>query len=121
MKELLAITKAFSDENRVRIILVLRGRELCVCQLIELLGLAPSTVSKHISILKQAGLVDLRKDGRWCFYRLADEEPSQAVLDALEWIVGSASYSRRALDDNARMQEILKCDLEEICKRINVC
>ena len=50
------------------------GRELCVCQIVELLGLAPSTVSKHLAILKQARLVDSRKEGRWMFYRLADED-----------------------------------------------
>ena len=67
----MTITKALSDENRVRMLLALDGRELCVCQIIELLGLAPSTVSKHMSILANARLVEGRQEGRWRFYRLA--------------------------------------------------
>jgi len=64
MKELVSIAKALADDNRIRILLALSGGELCVCQLTELLSLAPSTVSKHVAILRQAGLVDLRKEGR---------------------------------------------------------
>ena len=60
MRDVVTIAKALSDENRVLILTILEGRELCVCQVIELLGLAPSTVSKHLSILKQARLVDGR-------------------------------------------------------------
>ena len=71
MRNLLAVLKALADETRVRALMALRRRELCVCQLVELLGLAPSTVSKHMSILKQARLVESRKEGRWMFYRLA--------------------------------------------------
>ena len=58
MREFMNITKALADANRVRMLLALRGRELCVCQITELFGLAPSTMSKHLSILYQAGLVD---------------------------------------------------------------
>ena len=58
MLEFMNITKALADENRVRILLALHGRdELCVCQLIDLLQLAPSTVSKHLFILRNARLI----------------------------------------------------------------
>jgi ArsR family transcriptional regulator, arsenate/arsenite/antimonite-responsive transcriptional repressor len=57
MRELLATTKALADESRLRILASLQGRELCLCQLVELLGLAASTVSRHASILEQARLV----------------------------------------------------------------
>ncbi|MBW2408107.1 MAG: winged helix-turn-helix transcriptional regulator, partial [Deltaproteobacteria bacterium] len=50
----MAITRALSDQNRVRALMALKDRELCVCQIIELLDLAPSTVSKHMSILANA-------------------------------------------------------------------
>ena len=73
MFEFLNITKALAEENRLRILLALDGAELCVCQLVELLELAPSTVSKHMSVLRQARLVESRKDGRWMHYRLADD------------------------------------------------
>ena len=74
MRDLMAVIKALADENRVRVLLAVQGRELCVCQIVELLGLAPSTVSKHLSILHQARLLESRKDGRWMFYRAAGED-----------------------------------------------
>ena len=70
MREFMSITKALADENRIRTLLALRQGELCVCQITELFGLAPSTISKHLSILFQAGLVESRKDGRWFYYQL---------------------------------------------------
>ena len=70
MREFMAITKALSDPNRVRILLALRRGELCVCQITELFGFAPSTVSKHLSILHHAGLILSRKTERWVYYRL---------------------------------------------------
>ena len=74
MRSFIAITSALSDPNRVRVLMALHKRgELCVCQIVELLGLAPSTVSKHLFILKSAGLVDARKQGRWMYYRPADD------------------------------------------------
>src|SRR5690349_10767483 len=60
MREFMAITKALADENRVRVLLALQGGELCVCQITELFGLSASTISKHLSILYRAGLVDSR-------------------------------------------------------------
>jgi DNA-binding transcriptional ArsR family regulator len=70
MRDFLVLVKGLADESRLRTICALKGRELCVCQITELLGLAPSTVSKHMSILHQARLVDSRKEGCWSCYRL---------------------------------------------------
>ena len=116
MERFIAVTKALSDENRVRILLALRGGELCVCQLIELLGLAPSTVSKHLAILRQAGLVKLRKDGRWAYYRLVGEEASPLVRGAVAWLVESVGTSERAMADRERLEAILEIDKAELCK-----
>ncbi len=116
MNDFLAITKALSDEGRVRILLALRDEELCVCQLIELLALAPSTVSKHMAILKQAGLVNLRKDGRWVYYSLAEEDAPPMVQRAIEWVIESVGTSARAREDRKRLREVLKINNEELCK-----
>ena len=72
------ITRALADENRVRALLALRRGELCVCQITELFGLAPSTVSRHLSILFQAGLVESRTEGRAALHRLAFREIKDA-------------------------------------------
>jgi len=111
------ITKALADENRIRIIVALGGRELCVCQLIELLALAPSTVSKHLSILKNARLIDSRKQGRWMYYRLAGDEASPKIKTCLSWIFQSVTDSTQIIDDARRMEEILKIDPEVLCSR----
>lgn len=65
MRELLLVMKALGDPSRLRIVAALEGRELCLCQIVELVGLATSTVSRHMAILEQARLVDARKEGRW--------------------------------------------------------
>src|SRR5262249_39570541 len=64
LRGVMDITKALADENRVRRLLALRGGELCVRQITEVFGLAPSTISKHLSILHNADLVDPRQEGR---------------------------------------------------------
>lgn len=118
MRELMTVTKALSDQNRVRMLMALMRQELCVCQVTELFGLAPSTVSKHLSLLYQAGLVDSRKDGRWIFYRVAGKQAPASVQKAIEWIKESVRKDPVIAEDACRLKEILKLDPEEICKRI---
>lgn len=86
MEAVLSIARALSDEQRLRALLMLRGGELCVCQVIDALGLAPSTVSKHMSILHDAGLVRRRKEGKWHYYRLAGRAAPPEVRRALAWV-----------------------------------
>lgn len=117
MLEFLNITKALAEENRLRILLALEVEELCVCQIIELLELAPSTVSKHMYVLRQARLVEGRKDGRWMYYRLADESASTQVSEAIAWLKKSLSPSERIRADAKRLKQILKIDREILCSR----
>jgi len=108
MLEFMNITKALADENRVRILLALNGRgELCVCQLIDLLRLAPSTVSKHLLILRNARLVHGRKEGRWMYYRLNADGTPPAVTGALEWVIRSVADDPTAVEDAARLNAVL--------------
>ena len=74
--------RALGDENRLRILMALRHRPLCVCEITTLLGLAASTTSKHLFILRQARLIESIKNGRWVYYRLP-AEPIACVRDAL--------------------------------------
>ena len=117
MREFMAITKALSDPNRVRILLALKRGELCVCQITELFGLATSTVSKHLSILSQAGLIMSRKKERWVYYRLPDKAAPVAVREALDWVHKSLTKTDEAAADQKRLARILKMDLIEICRR----
>jgi ArsR family transcriptional regulator len=117
MREFMAITKALSDPSRVRILLVLRRRELCVCQITELFGFAPSTMSKHLSILHQAGLILSRKTERWVYYRLPDRSIPVVVREALDWVRKSLAKTEEVKTDARRLDKILKMDLKEICRR----
>jgi ArsR family transcriptional regulator, arsenate/arsenite/antimonite-responsive transcriptional repressor len=117
MREFMAITKALADENRVRVLLALQGGELCVCQITELFGLAASTISKHLSILYQAGLVDSRKDGRWMYYSLAAKGASAPAREAVRWVARSLGEDPRTVEDAARLKKILAMDPVELCRR----
>lgn len=70
MRKLVKIFKALSDPNRIRILKMLEMRSLCVCEIREVLNLASSTVSKHLSILRDAELILDHKDGKWVNYQL---------------------------------------------------
>lgn len=76
LKTYLKVMKALSDRNRVKIIKMLQRREMCVCELQAALQLAQPSVSKHLRILEEAGLVENRKDGLWVNYRLSDSAES---------------------------------------------
>jgi ArsR family transcriptional regulator len=115
MLKMLNITKALSDENRIRALMMLTGGELCVCQIIDMLGLAPSTVSKHMSILRQAGLVETRKEGRWIYYRLADRE-ARPVCEILNWLQRHLKDDKRILDDVKQLRRIQKMSKDELCE-----
>jgi ArsR family transcriptional regulator len=117
MRGFMNITKALADENRVRTLLALRKGELCVCQITELFGLAPSTISKHLSILFQAGLVESRKEGRWIYYQLPGKKAPVEVREALDWIKKALASSPYVVEDNKQLKKILKQDPAELCKR----
>jgi DNA-binding transcriptional ArsR family regulator len=118
MQQFLDITAALADENRARALMALRRGELCQCQITELLGLAPSTVSKHLSLLKIAGLVESRKQGRWMFFRLPDDQTAPPeVLAAIHWAAVALSRQRQIVEDTRRLKQILNEDPEELCKR----
>jgi DNA-binding transcriptional ArsR family regulator len=117
MDDFINITKALSDSNRVRVLLMLSGGELCVCQIIEMLGLAPSTVSKHMYILKQAKLVNSRKEGRWMYYRLAGGEACKEVKEALKWTLGSLSEDKHVQTDRKALKKVCKMERSELCKK----
>jgi len=119
MRDVLDITKAMADGNRLRALMALAGGELCVCQIIEMLGLAPSTVSKHLSILHQAGLVEARKDGRWMYYRLVSRDGSKAAREAIAWLRRNLAPSPQIVEDAKSLKKILCIDREELCRKQN--
>lgn len=118
MNTIVSITKAIADANRIRALMALRKDELCVCQIIELLGLAPSTVSKHMAILRLAGLVRSRKEERWMYYRLPDEhERSTEVQGVFAWIFKALEKDETVSRDAAQLEQITRQNPSRLCKR----
>jgi len=98
------VFRALADETRVRIVALLSHGELCVCHVEHALAVAQPTVSRHLAILRAAGIVDSRRDGSWVYYRLVSVEPPalQAVVDG----VAQAFGAQRALRaDLARLKK----------------
>ena len=121
MRDLLTVIKALADENRVRILLAVQRRELCVCQIVALLGLAQSTVSKHMSILHQARLVEARKEGRWMFYCAADADSPVEARQITAVVARLLAGDPEAAEDARRLKQIMKIDREELCRKQNRC
>ncbi|HOD94923.1 MAG TPA: metalloregulator ArsR/SmtB family transcription factor [Candidatus Hydrogenedentes bacterium] len=117
MKIFMMQAKAIADETRARILLLLAEEELCLCQLIALLDLAPSTVSRHMSILVQADLVLSRKEGRWKFYRLPDKRPDDLAAELLHWVSRSLKSADIVKKDKKQLVWVLKQDKKELCDR----
>ncbi|MEJ2420354.1 MAG: metalloregulator ArsR/SmtB family transcription factor [Acidobacteriota bacterium] len=70
MKDMEKVMKALSDKTRLRILNLLGPGPLCVCEVVEVIGLSQSTVSKHLSLLKDAGLIQDERRGKWIYYAL---------------------------------------------------
>ncbi len=114
MKTFIKVMKALSDPSRVKILKLLQYRDLCVCEIQEAIGLAQPTVSKHLKILEDAGLVTYTKDGLWVNYRLADGSSSpyaSSILGNLRHWLEDDPEIKRLLD---RLPEISR---EKICSR----
>jgi ArsR family transcriptional regulator, arsenate/arsenite/antimonite-responsive transcriptional repressor len=80
VKEMLSIFKALSDETRLRMLKLLEGGELCVCHVVAAFGMSQSKVSFHLGVLKAAGLVKDRKEGKWMYYRIDDSDLFRRLL-----------------------------------------
>jgi len=108
MDKTIEILKALSDKTRLRLFMSLYEEELCVCQLTDLFELAMSTISKHMSILKHAGLVSCTKKGRWVFYKMTDEIKNNENRRIGSLIVEKLKNEDQILLDRKKLHE-MKC------------
>ncbi len=114
--DVVAVARALADPTRLRVLHALSRGELCVCQITELAGLAPSTISRHMSVLQAAGLVESRKEGRWVYYR-HPEEPEPPAAGGMQWALEAFGATDQARRDERRLKGIMRCDPEELCRR----
>jgi ArsR family transcriptional regulator len=114
MKSFLKVMKALSDPNRVKIIKLLQQKMMCVCELQGALKIAQPTVSKHLKILEEAGMVDYAKDGLWVNYFLADGSASPYASSVL-------GNLKHWLEEDPEIAELVKkvplLNREELCAK----
>ena len=114
MKKTAHLFKALSDETRLRILALLTHGELCVCDLMVTLDLPQSTVSRHLAYLRNAGLVEDRRQGIWMYYRLANEGGAlhQELMALLEKQLGELAQARQ---DKTALQRYLERKSDATC------
>ena len=114
MREFIKVMKALSDPNRVKIVKLLQQKMMCVCELRGALEIAQPTVSKHLKILEEAGLVDFAKDGLWVNYYLADGNASPYAASVL-------GNLKHWLEEDPEIAELVKkvplLNREELCRK----
>jgi ArsR family transcriptional regulator len=111
MKPFLRVMKALSDPNRVRILKLLEKNALCVCDIQDVLGIAQPTVSSHMKILEDAGLVDKERQGTWMIYSQADGQESVYAVTMLHTL-------KDWLNEDVDLQRMVKALPETTCQRV---
>ncbi len=111
--EQVKIFKALSDPNRIRILKMVLERELCMCEVREVLDLSNSTVSKHLSILRDAGLLLDSKDGKWVNFRINNRSDQPFIRAAIALVQGSFGEDADIRKDLSKVRTV---DRKKICK-----
>jgi len=118
MDELVALARVMSDPLRVRILALLCGREVCVCDLCEVLDARQSTLSTHLAAIRRHGVATARRDGRWMHYSLAPEWESRvpgflALLEARARAATWRTRDERRLLACIRTRQHAPCDNQQ--------
>ncbi|MAX23053.1 MAG: transcriptional regulator [Phycisphaeraceae bacterium] len=116
MQPVLTITKALADESRLRILRWLAEGELCLCQIVAMIELAPSTVSRHVGVLVQSGLVESRKDGKWTYYQLSHAKEPAIIRQTHKWLAKVACEDEQSRADLKRLKQIRQQDPSQLCE-----
>lgn len=103
--------RAFSDPIRLRTLHLLTGGEMCVGDLVEVLQVPQPTASRHLRYLREAGLVEVRREGRWCFYSLAEAGSGfhRRLLDCLGSCFAEVPELRSDAERAGRLRETGGC------------
>lgn len=111
VKDAVTVLKALADPTRLRVLLLLGVRELCVCELTHILGMEQSRVSHHMRILRQAGLVEDLRQGRWMIYRVPPR--SRAFVDGLVEGLARSGLGRpaRRAGDVRKLEDCVRRDI----------
>ena len=106
MQAAIAFAKALADPTRLRVIAALRQRELCVCELCDALEATQSTLSTHLTLLRDAAITRTRKQGKWIYYRLSDQ--AARLIETFLRHFADARRDKRMRRDADRVRQRLK-------------
>ena len=106
MLEVVAIARALADPTRVRIVAALRNGELCVCELVDALGISQSSLSSHLQICRQSGVVTTRKESRWIYYSLSIRYGS--LIERIFSELQTVGRDEQLRSDTARLKKRLR-------------
>lgn len=118
VERVVRVAAALADPGRVRLLAACLDTERCVCQLVGLLGLAMPTVSRHLTVLRDAGVLTSRKEGRWVHYRLATPAPGTPEADAIETVRRLCTHDLTFHADRVRLNAICCLDPAEVARRL---
>ena len=99
MKELVKVFKAVADPNRIRILKMLQQKKMCVCELSAVLGITQPSVSRHLSMMRDAGLVRDERDGQWINYEICEEKINKYAPVIMKHIKEWINDNQRIKDD----------------------
>ncbi|MCX7793475.1 MAG: metalloregulator ArsR/SmtB family transcription factor [Thermodesulfovibrionales bacterium] len=115
MKQIIKLMKLFSDPLRLRIFMLLTERELCVCQLMAIVGASQPLVSRNLGLLREAGLLSTRRDGKLLFYRISEDlsQEQKKFINNLKELLKN--------DPQIRTDRLRIVECEEFQKRTGRC
>ncbi len=114
IEEKTKLFKSLSDPNRLRILKMLQVKSLCVCEITDVLQLATSTVSKHLSILKEIGFIIEEKDGKWVNYMINPRPSDPRISSIISTLDFWIADDQLILSDKQKVQKV---DRSEVCSR----
>lgn len=116
LENIIKILKAISDENRLRILVILNEKQnLCVCEIREIIGLSQPTISSHLRILENAGLINNSKDGKWINYRL-NSDLDIKVREFLNQILLVLKNSTQIISDKRKLEKVNRFKILKVSK-----
>lgn len=103
--------KVLSEPNRVRILMILLEKELCVCEITSILQLSPATVSNHLSYLRKNGFIEDQKEGKWINYKINENTEDPIVIKILELLPGWFEDESTILEDREKVKTVDRCNI----------
>ncbi|WP_010243109.1 ArsR/SmtB family transcription factor [Acetivibrio cellulolyticus] len=106
MDNLINLFSILSDKTRLRILLLLQSKELCVCEIFAALNMSQPRVSRQLAILKQSKIIKDRREGKWAYYRIDENDYSRYLISIISMIPDYLKDDPEFNNDLALLQKI---------------